>query len=267
MCALGTTAWPKVNVGTEAFARFVAPRVPPVADPVAHLADLSAAGLFLSCGCALGMSPAAAAFVEHVRPVVHQAAKRDPSRAAEDLEQDVYRRLFLVDSQRDAKIFGYTGQGDLRTWVGVVATRIAINAARKKTPGHSNTIIERWAETVTSHEFNYLATECEREFKAAFASAVGQLSARDRNVLRYHLGNLTADQIGRIHRVHRVTVARWLSRIRTQLLEVTRTALQAQLRASHRDVESVMRLVDGEVCLSLNRLLASTASSVARESL
>lgn len=255
----GQHAWPGVEVAAEDFGRFLAPRVPSDVEPGAHLRALRASDLYLVCGCVQGSERAAASFRAHTMPAIRRAARRIEALTLDDLTQDLYRHLFLPDPGRSARIERYTGEGDVRVWVGVVATRMAIDALRRRGPERNadEAIIERWAQTMHTTEFEHLPGQYRTELKAAFGRTLRGLSARDRNVLRYHLDGLTADQVGRIYNVHRVTVARWLSRIRHELYEGTRAALCVRLGAERGDVESIMRMVDREVSLSIDRLLRS----------
>lgn len=252
-------AWPGVRVAMERFSTFVAERVDRDADPVSALGALSAADLYLVAGCLAGDERAATRFRDHVFRDVEAAARRiDPS-AGDDTFQIIYDRLFVADGDRPAKIEHYAGTGDVRRWVRVVATRLAIDqrrrSSRKREDPLGEDLMHRLSDGVDDHELRYLRDEYRKEFKEAFAAAVAALTERDRNVLRYHLEGLTAQQIGRMYRTHRVTVARWLSAIRHALLEGSRTAMRDKLGVGRRDLDSIMRLIDGEVTVSIDRLL------------
>jgi RNA polymerase sigma-70 factor (ECF subfamily) len=168
----------------------------------------------------------------------------------------------LTEADRPPKIAGYKGAGDLRRWIRVVATRQAIDNRRQhkaEIPLHED-LLKRLPDEGDGAELEHLRHVYRKEFKQAFAAAVAELTKRQRNVLRYHVEGLTADQIGRMYNVHRVTVARWLSAIRGALLHATRGALRERLGVEHREVDSIMRLIDGEVTLSIDRLLGPRAS-------
>jgi RNA polymerase sigma-70 factor (ECF subfamily) len=106
-------------------------------------------------------------------------------------------------------------------------------------------------------ETSYLRESCWADFKAALAEAFAGLQPRQRNVLRCHLQGLTAEQIGRMYRVHRVTVARWLSAIRFELLESTRAGLRDRLAGDDRAIDSIFRMVDLDLTASLTRLVGA----------
>ncbi len=68
--------------------------------------------------------------------------------------------------------------------------------------------------------------------------------------------DLSIDQIGALHGVHRATAARWLERARVELALATERALQRRLSASAEDVRSLMRLIASRMDASIHRLLA-----------
>ena len=70
------------------------------------------------------------------------------------------------------------------------------------------------------------AQACSDALRAAFA----KLSARERNLLRmHHLHGLTVDELAPMFRVHRATVARWITSAREHLLTETRDSLRDRL--------------------------------------
>jgi RNA polymerase sigma-70 factor (ECF subfamily) len=64
-----------------------------------------------------------------------------------------------------------------------------------------------------------------------------------------------ADQVAQIYNVHRVTVARWLSKTRRTLLQAIRRALRSEHQLSDKEIQSIVRLVETQVSLSMERLL------------
>jgi RNA polymerase sigma-70 factor (ECF subfamily) len=81
-------------------------------------------------------------------------------------------------------------------------------------------------------------------------------SAEDRNVLRYHFAHgLTIDQIGALYHVHRATAARRVAKARDELLAGTRRRLMARLALNRADLDSVMRLIESSIHVSLRRVL------------
>ena len=245
--AQGRATWPDVDVDDLAYARFVGERLAADADPVAVLPDLRAEDLVLVCGCTHGCEAAAQRFRTYVTPAVRHAANRAAVDSIDDLIHRVYDRLFLPDGDNPPRIRHYLGKGDLRRWVSVVATRLAIDGRRQSKGGDRlrTLAFDRLLAETQDIELDYLRGVYRREFKEAFAAAIESLDERQRNVLRYQVEGLTADQVGRLYNVHRVTVARWLSKIRSTLFERTREQLGRRLNLEGSEADSILRLVRG----------------------
>ena len=58
-------------------------------------------------------------------------------------------------------------------------------------------------------------------------------------------------------RVHRATVARRITRARDALLSGTRRRLMMRLKLDRSELDSVMRMIESNVHVSLQRMLAS----------
>src|SRR5262249_1646533 len=106
-------------------------------------------------------------------------------------------------------------------------------------------------------ELAYLKRSYRAEFLKAFRDALATLSVRERNVLRQHfLYGLGIDQLAIAYQVHRATAARWIQRACVTLLDSTKRSLRKRLGADHAEIESVMRLVESRLEVSLRRFLA-----------
>ncbi|MFP2934705.1 hypothetical protein ACLESO_58275 [Pyxidicoccus sp. 3LG] len=93
-------------------------------------------------------------------------------------------------------------------------------------------------------------------FRAAFAEALSGLSPRDRNLLRLGLvQNLGVEALGTLHQVHASTISRWLARARQSLLEDTRAGLARRLALSPSQLDSLLRVMDASLAVSLSSLL------------
>jgi RNA polymerase sigma-70 factor (ECF subfamily) len=69
------------------------------------------------------------------------------------------------------------------------------------------------------------------------------------------------DGIGRVYQVHRATVARWLVRIRGDVLVAAKKLLAESLGAELEEAESVIGVLAGEVDLTLSRALGRATDS------
>jgi RNA polymerase sigma-70 factor (ECF subfamily) len=94
-------------------------------------------------------------------------------------------------------------------------------------------------------------------FQAAFKEAIKDLSPRERTLLRQRFAfGLSAEEIGTIYRVSRMTAHRWLERARTRLLAGTRKRLKQRLAVDGTEFESIMRLIQSRLDVSIHSALA-----------
>src|SRR5439155_18092365 len=93
-------------------------------------------------------------------------------------------------------------------------------------------------------------------FQAALERSLDALAARDKTLLRMHfVDRLNIEAIGRIYRVHRATVARWLVAIQKAVLDNLRKELALDLRATTSEFRSMLAVVRADLELSLRHLL------------
>jgi RNA polymerase sigma-70 factor, ECF subfamily len=174
--------------------------------------------------------------------------------------EQLLRERFLVGTRGRPPAAGtYAGYGSLAAWVRVSALREYYGLAREG---------RRWQQleetelaeapdgptpgSGTGAELEFLKEQYRPQFKAALAEALTCLDARERNVLRHHyLDGLQVGQIGLLYRVHRVTASRWLASARKAVLSHTRRLLTAQLDISTEEFESIVRLVQSQLDLSI----------------
>ena len=99
-------------------------------------------------------------------------------------------------------------------------------------------------------------TQLRQPFAKVFAEALDALSARERNVLRlYLIDGVSAEVIGKMYRVHRATVARWITRARQTVQRETRRRLHAAVKLDGTSFESVVGLMWDGLDLSLATFL------------
>lgn len=249
-----------VTVDDVAFVAHIAERLDVAQAPVDALPELRAADLRIAFGCLQRDAKAIAWFRDSIMNVIRAVvANSDPS-AADDVYQSLFCRLFLPSDDTPPRIQAYDGRRELGPWIRTLARNAAIDQLRRTRPMSplEQEHVERVGEMLDDQETSYLRESCWADFKAALADAFAQLEPRQRNVLRCHLRGLTAEQIGRMYRVHRVTVARWLAAIRFALLESTREGLRQRLAGDERSVDSVVRMVELDLTASLTRLVEAT---------
>ena len=226
------------------------------------LEEARAGDLWLALACESGSPAAIAEFQRAMAPEVRRAAQRsqrgplDP----EDLVQLVWQKLFVGDADAPPKIREYAGEGDLRGWVRVVAVRSLVDVARKRSGGEAPAAGERAVDllfaTGSDPELEYLKQHYRAEFAAAFTEAIAALEPEDRTSLRQHfVDRLSIDQVAHAQGIHRATAARRVQKARETLLSDTRRRLMAKLRLSRGELESVMRMIESQLHVSVARLL------------
>ncbi len=260
-------AWPAVHVDPLRFLRYVSERLPRGEDCSSAVASLHFAGLYLACACADG-SPAGLAAFDVLFAGCEPALARlghEPG-FADEVKQQVRTKLFVKEPNSAPKITEYSGRGDLRRFVRVIVMREAISqrrsrkraVAREDEQGRQP---ESWLSA--DPELLHLRKEYEAEFQRVFGEAVRALTSQDRNLLRYHyLDGLNIDHIGAIYGIHRVSAARRLTKVREQLVQKTRQLLAERLRLHTGELESVLRLIESDVDISLRRVLGDVSAQV-----
>src|SRR5262245_14766026 len=118
-------AWPEIDVSLDRFRAFVAERV----DADTAFETLRVPDLWLACACADGSERAVVALERWAFPSVDAALARLrlPDDERHEIKQLLRAKLFLPDGDRRPRIADYSGRGDLRGYIRVTATRLALN--------------------------------------------------------------------------------------------------------------------------------------------
>jgi RNA polymerase sigma-70 factor (ECF subfamily) len=249
-----SAAWPGVNLPVEEFLPYLAQRLREGATP-ADVLNLHAADLYLACACARGDATAIAAFEARCLTVVDQALAplHVDSDALAEIKQEIRRTLLVADGHAP-KITDFAGRGDLRGWLRVMAVRDALSRLRRarRELAADEDLLERTWLPHTNPELELLKSRYRDEFKRAVGEAMSALTPRERTLLRQQfIDGLTIDQLGATYRVHRATAARWLERARQKLQVTTRAALMKRLTVQPLELDSVMRLIQSRLDMSV----------------
>jgi len=259
--AAARQAWPGVELDEAVFRRYVTERVE--GDLPEALEVLRLDELYLCCGCLGGQESALVAFGDRYRPaIIHAVSKVVPPAQVDDVVQQVMAKLFVTGADKPAAIGTFLGKGKLSTWLQVVARREASNAARadrasqpETTSSQLDTLYDH-AMAEDSDAMPQLKREYRATFKESFREALGDLSPRERNLLRYEcLDGLTLEQIAAIYCVSRASVARWRASCREKLYRTTRRRFNEQVGIGQSEFGTVMRLIESQLNVSLTRLL------------
>lgn len=229
---------------------------PPERWPRAHAGEL-----WLACACATGDHRAAAEFEARHRAILDQVVARmrlSADRAAEVKQLVRTRLLTAAAPDREARIAGYSGRGDLAGWVRAAATRVALNFVRDEPTAPSDEeLLDRLPAGADDPELQLLKSRYAAPFREAFRAALGQLDTRARVLLKQHyIDGLSTEELGALHRVHRVTVLRWLTDARESVAADAERRVASLLGVPSQELASLVRLVRSRIDLSLHNLLA-----------
>ncbi len=252
--ARARTAWPDIALDEAAFVEHLAARVAPGDLSTAHVEDL-----WLACACARGVAGALAAFERvhagDIRAVHAQA--RPPRPPLDDLGQLVRTKLFVGPSP---KILDYSGQGPMKSWVRVLGARTLVDMTRAPTERESPRDESAFLAVPApgdDPELEYLKRTYRVELNQAFEEAARALAPEERNVLREHYAHgLSIDEIAGAHGIHRATAARRIEGAREAVLKATRQLLMQRLKLSRQELESVVRLIESQLHVTIERVLA-----------
>ncbi|MBL8619771.1 MAG: transcriptional regulator [Myxococcales bacterium] len=260
IAAAGRAAWPEVDLPDAALAAHLAARRRDDPDGAVH-AD-HAADYYLAAALAQQLPAAMRVFEARLVPEIDVALGRLrlPRGADDEVKQALRVELLVGDGA--PRIADYGGRGALAAWLRITATRKALKLVRRA--GREETLdellLEHWPDATPGPAGRHLRATYAAELKRAVTEALGGLPVRQRNLLRQHvLDGLTIDELAGLYRVHRATCARWLADARGDLARGTRRALTASLGLHGDELDSMLRLLDSDIELSLSRLLRAPA--------
>lgn len=257
-------AWPGSD--PEAFARFVE-ELQANAEDKAPLDSLHVADLWLAFHAGRGLAPAVAALeASCFADLTHilRARRAEPAQA-EEAVQRLRHRLLVADPGQRARILTYAGRGELRAWVRVAAVRGWLNMKREAPafalggPSIEDALV---TEATSDLELELLKGKYRELFRRVFLEAVDALAPGTRLLLKLHyLDRLSMEEVGKVLGVHRLTVLRRLERARHELSEGTKERLEQELRLAPPEVESLLRLIQSRLDVSLQHALAERSSA------
>jgi RNA polymerase sigma-70 factor, ECF subfamily len=244
--------WPQLPAPDGEFASFVRDRGIDEAHPT------RASDLLLAFHAGRGHPIAIAAIsglLEQLRPPMRRTGA--DSSAIDELLAELPADLCTPRDGGAPRIYGYSGRGPLVAWLRVVAIRTMIKRRqRAEDPAGNDHELAELAAPDLGPELAIVRARYAREFRAAFGAAIERLEPHDRALLRqHHLDGVGLDQLARLHAVHRATIARRLAAARDAISATVRRRLLSELRVGGDTVDSIIRLVHGEIEQSLERYL------------
>ncbi len=189
-------------------------------------------------------------------------ARRAEPAEADEVVQRIRHRLLVANPGERTRILGYAGRGELRAWVRVAAVRDWLNLKRERPKYESSSTDEALAAEASSDlELEFLKGKYRETFRRVFLEAVESLAPGTRLLLKLHyLDRLSMDEVGRILGVHRLTILRRLERARRELEEGTKERLEVELRLAPPEVESLLRMIQSRLDVSLQNALTEVSA-------
>jgi RNA polymerase sigma-70 factor (ECF subfamily) len=248
----GTERWPGFNVRVDDLADY-SKRAPLADGAFEHAADV-----VLACACVKNVEDAVAELHRVIRenvPMFVRRIDRNPE-FADEICQRLHEKLLLGDPPRLAT---YTGSGPLLHWLRVMAVHLAIDTKRAEPP-LMNVFAETFADTMAADvggpELDVLKARYGPSLLEAVSRGLRALPRRQRAVLRlYVLAHLSSEEIGRMYRVHRATVARWISSAERSVFDTVKAEFRERWGLATSDVASLARLIRSQLPMSLEETL------------
>jgi RNA polymerase sigma-70 factor (ECF subfamily) len=226
-----------------------------------HSEPVHAADLYLACAAAAGIAAATEAFERHFmsRVPLMVAHMKLPPHAGEELCQKLRELLLLPRNMQPPKLAEYAGRGSLSAWLRVVAVRAALDqlrAEQRRATDELDDELPFFDGAGDEPELQLLRTHFRPRFAEALRFAASALTPRQRNVLRLSLvDGLTLEQMAPVFGVTKSTVHRWIGQAHRHFLRNIHRFFRDEMGLSVSEVESVARLLQSQVELSLPSLL------------
>jgi RNA polymerase sigma-70 factor, ECF subfamily len=253
-------AYPDLAVDAAVFAAELARRLGAAAGPE-QLARVRADHVHIAIACAAGDPLAIRRFEADFLDEIDATARRLRARPdqADEVRSHLHRILFVSEPGRSAALREFSGRGDLRSYLRVIATRElvrVINKGRREVGITDDSFLDRRLLT-SDPELDYLRERYRPEVDAAMRTALAALPDQSRALLRYSvILGWSVDRIAARYGIHRATAARRVATARAELGAAIRAELAVRLEIAIGEVDSIVRLVQSRVDISLERLLA-----------
>jgi RNA polymerase sigma-70 factor (ECF subfamily) len=252
-------AWPQLAIEPAELGRELARRLGD--GDLAGLEVCRASDVYLAIACCRGDDDAIAS-VKHVidREVELTAGKTgaSPDQVA-DVKGELARILFVDDGKRPAALREFAGRAELKSYVCVIATRELIRTVqrgRRESPMEDDRLFAMLSN-LDDPELEMLRMRYRESVTTGLRVALGKLGDRERALLRYQLvDGWNVDQVGALYGVHRATAARWIAAARETLGALLRDEIARTLAIPIAEVDSIVRLVQSRIDVSLARLIA-----------
>lgn len=261
-------SWPGVALSLEAFAAALERHRPPflaapAPDGGGWLDGLRGEELYLAAACAAGDEVA----VRHLERLAFEGlektlARIDGSSAfVDEVKQELRLHLLVPARGGVPRLAQYAGRGSLVGWVHVAAARVALNLKRRSGPdalalgSFQGGVSSDAGAVAVDAETAYLRERYRDQLQVAFREAVGELTARQRNILRMHfLDGVPLERLALLYGLHRTTLGRWVTKSCEQVLARTRRHLSSKAQLPPKAMDSLILLLRSELDFSASLL-------------
>ena len=254
--------WPGISVAPARFAKELGRRIAAMGAKAVPLAAIKAADIYVATACLDGDEAA----IEAVRRILTKEVEIAGSRSTPSRDQlaeviaNLSRILFVAEPPRPAALHEYSGRGDLKSYLRVMAMREVarvVNLGRREVGLEDMDVLERLVPA-SDPELRVLRDRYREEVDAAIRGALTTLDERGRALLRFAIvDGLSVGKVGELYNVHKATAARWIAAAREQLGDAIRGELSGRLQIPEEEITSIIRLVQSRVDVSLDRMLAA----------
>jgi RNA polymerase sigma-70 factor, ECF subfamily len=253
--------WPGVSLPAPELARALGQRAPSDGDLLEWLGGANVEDVYLACACVRGDAAALAALDRDLLDRLRGELARTPTlgQFADEARQQLRVRLLVAGSDgSEPRLAGYKGHGPLVAWLRLTLTRLALNLLESDArQAQLKDELARAPGDSDDPELAFLRRKYRPELTAAMTEALEGLASEERAILRMHfLDGVSVHDIGRMFQVSGRTIQRRIVDTRRAIVARTREALRAKLGIGASQLATLMRLVDGELELSLHRILA-----------
>ena len=255
-------SWPNLHIEKEDFVTHLAERFSATEDQLVSLKAVRAEDLYLACACSRGNQEALNLFATNFQTTVDGVLSRLKHQGInpDDIKQQLMEHLLFPRSKDTLPAIAlYAGYGALGSYMRVAAFHRGLKILEKDKRLKPLEELEHAVSISTDDhdpELQTLKNRYRGEFKEAFQTCLSSIDSRERNLLRYHyISGLTTRQISAILGVDQSTVVRWLAKVRSALLMDTKELLMKKLGIGDTEVHSILRLVESQLDLSIERVL------------
>jgi RNA polymerase sigma-70 factor (ECF subfamily) len=245
--AEATRRWPQVTIDPDAFAVWVAARVPEGAPSLETALDaLRLPDLYLACACAENDPAALAAF--------DLAFLAPDAQASDDLKQRLRQKLFVAEPGKPPpRIALYAGRGDLARWVRAALARMKIDEARavREVPTEDALLDAIGLDPEHGPDLAHLKQDARATLQPALREALESLSDRERALLlQYYVDGLGVTELGKLFGLAASNVSRTLARARLQIASQMRRVLLRDHQLGGAELDSLIGLVQSQLSVT-----------------